>query len=297
MTTEAKVPRECGCLGVGRHRNSCSLSGYVPPVVADGGSIAPMEQQAVPTDVGPPVPAWPPQSTATEQGTTVATDVWHGPREGAALAATPPGPMPPPQFVQTEPPPIAPPVQTFYGLPVMTDDWMEQYGGDLAAHESYSERSRRPMATVRSTISPSRAQPDLNYKGMLVNRHAPEKRFHFAYNIEDGSHNYQQAVATLRQRGYRPVTVADFYVHSSLRDGVFIPDDGTATGRLTLGGALKGGMTVIYAQDEQSYKQWRSYDRRFSDQIQMTADEQAARVQENLAQDGFHGVIATSSFE
>ncbi len=68
-------------------------------------------------------------------------------------------------------------------------------------------------------------------------------------------------------------------------------------GRLTLGGALKGGMTVVYRQDEQSYKQWRSYDRRFSDQIQLTADEQAAGLQEKLARDGFSGVIATATYE
>ena len=214
--------------------------------------------------------------------------------------------LPPMESVQTPPtPPVAPPpspvalssAPLFYGLPIMPDDEMEQYGGDLAALESWSPKSGRPMATRQSSLAAARAQPDLNYKGMLVYRHAPEKQFHFVYVLEDGSSSYQQAMGTIRQRGCKPVTVADFYVHSTLREGVFISDDGTANGRLTLGGALKGGSTVIYRQDERSYKEWRKYDRRFSDQIQMTAEEQAARMQDQLAGDGFAGVIATATIE
>lgn len=198
------------------------------------------------------------------------------------------------------PPPVVPAAilaPLFCGLPIMPDDEMEQYGGDLAAHESYSERSGRPAATMRSSASASRMQPDLSFRGLLVNRHAPEKRFHFVYNLEDGSSSYQQAVSTLRQRGYKPVTVADFHVHSSLRDGVFIPHDGTATGLLTLGGALKGGMTVVYAQGEADYWRWRKHERRFSDQIQENREQQAASIQQDLAAD-FPGVTTNAtSFE
>lgn len=267
-TGAGQTVRECGCLGVGRHRNSCPAKA-AERAGLDGGATLP-QMESVRPQMSPPVP----------HSATVATEVWRGPKDGAALAA-----------------PLATPAETFYGLPVMPDDWMEQYGGDLAALESYSEKSGRPMATRQSSLAASRAQPDLNYKGMLVYRHDPAKLFHFVYVLEDGSSNYQQAMGTIRQRGCKPVTVADFYVHSTLRDGVFVSDDGTANGRLTLGGALKGGATVIYRQDERSYNEWRKYDRRFSDQIQLTADEQASRLQDQLAGDGFAGVIATATFE
>ena len=192
--------------------------------------------------------------------------------------------------------------ETWYDLPCLADDEMEQYGGDLAAHESYADRngrtmSRRPMASIRSAQPAAHPQPDLNHKGLLVYRHAFEKRFHFAYLAEDGSPNYQQAVQTLRQRGYKPVTVADFYVHSTLRDGVFESEDGTANGRLTLGGAKKGATTVIYRQDEVNYFKWRDWDRRFTDQIQKTAEQQAAEMQDAWQRDGIGGVGTTARIE
>jgi len=259
------VARPCGCLGVGRHRNSCPLK-------------TGLASDATLPDVNS-------NREAPKQGFT-----FHGPpRDGLALATMAPQ--------EVAPEPVAPPpAPTFYGLPIMPDEWLEQYGGDLSAIESWSPKSGHLMATVRSSKSAGGPMPDLAYKGMLVYRHAPEKQFHFVYLLEDGSSNYQVSIGTLRQRGYRPVTVADFLVHSTLRDGVLISDDGTANGRLTLGGALKGGMTVVYRQDKASYDQWRNHDRRFSDQIQMTADEQAARMQENLVRDGFQ-VTTEATYE
>lgn len=308
--------RPCGCFGIGRHRNSCPEK-----ILTSGGTMSAMEQ-AKPSTATAPAPSVAPlcqsaqqviynenrdalnasydryvaeTSPASEPATVrlagytpIAESISYQPQVAQVSEA--------PRFVDPAPPPIVPTVPTWYGLPCMPDEELENYGGDVAAHESWSPKSRRPMATVRSAIGAVRAQPDLNYKGLLVNRHDPSKLFHFAYIKEDGSDSFQVAFQVCQQRGFRPVTPADFYVHSSLR-GLLIPDDGTANGRLSLGGALKGGATVIYAQPKSEYDRWRAYDRRFSDQIQLTADEQAARTQEALASDGFAGILATATFE
>lgn len=273
------IARPCGCFGIGRHRNSCPEK-----ILTSGGTMSTVEQtERNATQPPPPIPPPALEPAYIPLGGSV-------PYQPVVRAPEAP------RFADPAPTPITPVVPTWYGLPCMPDDELENYGGDLAAHESWSPKSRRPMATVRSAVGAVRAQPDLNYKGLLVNRHDPSKLFHFVYIKEDGSDSFQVAFQVCQQRGFRPVTPADFFVHSSLR-GLLISDDGTATGRLSLGGALKGGTTVIYAQPESEYTRWRAHDRRFSDQIQLTADEQAARTQEALASDGFAGILATAKFE
>lgn len=188
--------------------------------------------------------------------------------------------------------PVATELPLWYGLPIMPDEEMENYGGDLSALDSWSRKSGRPLATWRDAPPISRGMPDLSSRGLLVNRHAPEQCFHWAYLAEDGSQSYQQAVLTMRLRGYKPATLADWYVHSLLRD-VLVPEDGT--GRLTLGGALKGGAIVVYCQDEANYRRIKSLERAQSDRIQETAEQRQAEMQERLARDGFGSVVASAS--
>lgn len=194
--------------------------------------------------------------------------------------------------VQSEP--AADTRQLWYGLPCMPDDEMEQYGGDLSALDSWSKKSGRPFASWRDAPPISRAMPDLAAKGLLVNRHAPEQLFHYAYLTEDGSPNFQQAMLTMRLRGYKPTTVADWYVHSLLRD-ILVPEDGT--GRLTLGGAMKGGSTVVYAQDEASYRRIKNLERAQSNEIQKTTAQRQAEMQEGINRDGLAGITVTQTFD
>lgn len=183
----------------------------------------------------------------------------------------------------------------WHGYPIMPDDEMEQYGGDLDALESWSRKAKRPLATWRDMgIGTTTALPDLMPKGMLVYRHAPEQTFHFVFLTEDGTSSYQRQKVTMMRRGYKPVTVADWYVHSLLRD-MLIPEDGT--GRLTLDGALKGGATVVYYQDEASYRRVKAYDRRQSDEIQKSAEQRRSEMQEQLNREGFGDVKTTVEFE
>jgi hypothetical protein len=183
--------------------------------------------------------------------------------------------------------------ETWYGLPCMPDDEMEQYGGDLAALDSYSEKSRRHFATWREFPPTASAQPDLSPRGLLVNRHDPTLKFHFAFLEEDGSPHYRRLAQTMRLRGYKPATLDDFYVHSLLRDSI-VPEDGTR--RLTLG-ALKGAVTVIYVQDEKSYRKILAIVRRQSDEIQKTAEQKTNDLQEQARRDGFGSVTMTSAME
>lgn len=189
---------------------------------------------------------------------------------------------------------VAPNVTMYGGYPCMSDDEMEQYGGDLAASEAWSRKSRRPLATWRDSPNMASVMPDLLTPGMLVHRAAPEQRFHFAYLTEDGSQAYGVTRVAMSRRGYKPVTVAEWYVHSVLRD-ILIPEDGT--GRLTLGGAIKGGATVVYSQDEANYNRFRAYERRLSDEIQKTAEQKRSEMQEQLNREGFGDVRTSLEFE
>lgn len=186
------------------------------------------------------------------------------------------------------------PVEMWYGLPCMPDAEMEQYGGDLAALDSWSPKAGRPLATWRNASLSSSSIPELLSKGMLVYRHAPEQLFHFAFLLEDGQAAYQQAFYAMQKRGYRPATLADWYVHSILR-GVLLPEDGTL--RLTLGGAIKGGATVVYYQDEANYRRIRKLERTMSNEIQKTAMQKAAEQQERANREGLDGITIETEFE
>lgn len=184
--------------------------------------------------------------------------------------------------------------ELWYGLPCMPDDEMEMYGGDLAALDAWSKKSGRKFATWREASATS-TLVDLSPKGMLVNRHAPEQLFHFVFLLEDGGQTYQQALLTMRKRGYRAVTVADWHVHSVLRD-LLVPEDGKV-GRLTLGGALRGGSTVVFAQDEPNYRKFQKLARSQSDEIQKTAAQRSAGVQDSISKGEFAGVMVSTAFD
>lgn len=219
------TPRECGCLGKGRHRNDC------------------------PAKTATPAPEY-------QTGTAVVMDA-------------PPEP---------------------YTIP---DDELENYGGDLAALDSWSPRARTPFASWRDYAPSGSVLPDLNPKGMLVFKHAPEKNFHFTYLEEDGSPHSRQAYMTMNRRGFKPVTADDFVVHPTLRD-IFVFEDGT--GRLTLA-AAKGAVTVVYAQGEADYRKYRDLMLKQSNEIQKTAEEKVAELQESARSGGFHSVTSSSRME
>jgi len=221
------TPRECGCLGQGRHRNTCP--------------------------------------TLNTQATTPAADT-----PSTVIAAA-----------------------EWFGAPIMPDEEMEQYGGDLAAIDSWSPKARRPLATWRDFAPTASAQPDLSPKGLLVNRHDPTLKFHFAFLEDDGSPHYRRLAQTMRLRGYKPATLGDFYVHSLLRESI-VPEDGTQ--RLTLG-ALKGAQTVIYVQDEASYRRLQAIKLRQSDEIQKTAEQRTADLLDGARRDGFGSIRGDSVME
>lgn len=186
-----------------------------------------------------------------------------------------------------------PAADTWFGLPVMPDEEMEQYGGDLAALDSWSPKARRPLATWRDFPPTASAQPDLSSRGLLVNRHDPTLKFHFGFLEEDGSPHYRRLAQTMRLRGYKPATLGDFYVHSLLRESI-VPEDGTQ--RLTLG-ALKGAQTVIYVQDEANYRRIQAINLRQSDEIQKTAEQKANELLDGARRDGFGGIGGGSVME
>lgn len=220
MEATAQTARPCGCLGTGRHRNTC-----------------------------------PTLNTTTATTTPIA----------------------------------APVAQTNTTIP---DDQLEQYGGDLAALESWSPRSRRPFASWDSYGPRGSVLPDLSPRGMLVYKHDPGQKFHFAYLEEDGSPHSRMTYMVMRRNGYVPVTADDFIVHPSLRD-FLQPDD---TGHLSLG-ALKGAVTHVYAQPEVAYRRSQAIKLQHSDNIQKTAEERASEIQSGANRDGLNSLTASATME
>ena len=205
-----------------------------------------------------------------------------------------------PETTQTATPTTATPeavtttplAETVEATQAISDDELESYGGDIAALESWSPKSGRPLATWRDYAPRGSVLPDLNPKGMLVYKHAPEKQFQFAYLDEDGSPYYRQCFMSMSRRGYKAATSDDFIIHPSLR-GILVPDE---THRLTLG-ASKGAVTVVMVQSAADYRRDREYILRDSNKIQRAAEERSDKLQQELRGGGLYGVTASTTIE
>lgn len=168
------------------------------------------------------------------------------------------------------------------------DDELEQYGGDVAALESWSPRSGKPFAR-RGDFGPMlNILPDLSFKGTLVYRHNPSAEFNFAWLEEDGSNFSRQTAFVMRQKRYSTAMAEDFVVAPELRETI-VRD---STGRLTLSDPSGKSAAVVMFRSKADYQRDRKLILQQSDSIQMTAEEKAAKTQENLRRQGMSGVVA-----
>ena len=193
--------------------------------------------------------------------------------------------------------PTAPESAAAVAVPVITDDQLEQFGGDVAALDAWEGRGRaaRHIPFARHTdYAPGSegVMPNLNPRGMLVLRHDPAKRFHFAFWDEDGSADSRRMFTIMSRKGCRPATSDDFIVHPDLR-ATITPDE---THRLTFA-ASKAGVSVVMFQTEEDYRRDRKQLLSASDEIQKTAEEKAATTEEALRRGGLTGVTASSRME
>lgn len=176
--------------------------------------------------------------------------------------------------------------------PDIADADLDQYGGDLDALASWSARSGKPFAS-RSSYGASSVGylPDLSPRGTLVFRHDPTKQFNFKWHEEDGSREARKNSLVMKQKRYFPATASDFIVCPELR-GTIVPDHND---RLVIADMAGNASAVIMVRSQEDWVRDRKELLRHSDDLQITAEEKALRLQEQLRGSGMRGVRASSS--
>jgi hypothetical protein len=134
--------------------------------------------------------------------------------------------------------------------------------------------------------------PDLNAPGSIVLKDSPATRFHWRWWEDNGSPASRMDYNVLAQTGFKPALAAEWILAPWLRDTI-VPD---SNGRLTFAASKDGAHVVMY-QGEADYRKLRKLITRDSDYVQQTAEERAAKLQEELERGGLRGVRASVSFE
>jgi hypothetical protein len=177
-------------------------------------------------------------------------------------------------------------------LPTIPDHELENYGGDIAAWDSV-----RPGMSLkrRGEYEPGTLGfhlPDLNPPGTLVHRHNPDLKFHFGWWDDTAASSSRTTFVTMAQKGYKVALASDFIVCPELRFAI----SADANDRLTFAPGKDGAMVVMY-QSEADYRANQKRLLRDSDYVQASAEERAARLQDELRRGGLTGAIASTKIE
>jgi hypothetical protein len=166
--------------------------------------------------------------------------------------------------------------------------------GDIAARESWTQKSGHRFAE-RGDFAPTMSYlPDLSHPGTLGNQFNPANQTNRAWLEEDGSRHARQTAMLMRQKGWRPATVQDGYIICpELREAIRADD----SGRLVLADTNGKSAAVVMVRSQADYARDRKQLLRHSDDIQLTAEEKAARLQESMRRAGASGVVASSKME
>lgn len=177
-------------------------------------------------------------------------------------------------------------------IPEIDDSQLEDFDlGDIAARDSWTPLSGKPFARRGSYAATISHLPDLNPPGTLVNRHDPTKQYQRGWLEEDGSRHARQVALQIRSTGWRPAMAGDFIVCPELREFITADD----SGRLVYADMNGKTAAILIVRDQAAYTRARKELTRLSDGIQLSVEEKAAQLQENLRRQGMSGVTATAT--
>lgn len=162
--------------------------------------------------------------------------------------------------------------------------------GDVSAREAWSPRSGRPFARHEDYKVGISHLPNLLPGGTIVNRHNPTQQYQRAWLEEDGSRGTRDVALFMKQKRWAPATASDFIIRPEFDDAV--SED--SNGRLVYADLNGKVAAVIMVRTKEDYVKDRKELLMHSDDIQRSAEEKMAAMQDNLRKQGMN-VTADSS--
>lgn len=170
--------------------------------------------------------------------------------------------------------------------PAMGQDWnpqWEEFGGDLDALAAWTKRSGVPFSAKRDFRS---RLPSLQPRGTFICRADPTLCFSWAWLEEDGSKHTIGVGQEARANGYRIATSDEFALNPKLR-GIIVPD---SANRYVVPDLSGKSTAVVLVRDKAAWLAARDERLRFSNEIQISAQERMAEQQDKYRSAGINAV-------